>query len=129
MSLHRYGALREYTFPCRVTRVADPGHDKWLLHMSHPERLNAVDNTHSTGQITLCRLRSARCPCRYGALNVQAGTQLCDGAFQREVASGRLSSASLDDFSCIALAGVASEYLRFGYFCNSHSRTNVKLVW
>ena len=52
---------------------------------------------------------------RYGALNVQAGTQLCDGAFQREVASGRLSSSSLDDFSCIALAGVASEYLRFGY--------------
>jgi len=47
-------------------------------------------------------------------LNVQAGTQLCDGEFQREVASGRLSSASLDDFSCIALAGVASEYLRFG---------------
>ena len=63
-------------------------------------------------------------PRRYGALNVQAGTQLCDGAFQREVASGRLSSASLDDFSCIALAGVASEYLRFGYF--QLSLSNVK---
>ena len=53
-------------------------------------------------------------PRRYGALNVQAGTQLCDSAFQREVASGKLSSSSLDDFSCIALAGVATEYLRFG---------------
>ena len=52
--------------------------------------------------------------CRYGALNVQAGTQLCDSAFQQEVAGGKLSSSSLDDFSCIALAGVATEYLRFG---------------
>lgn len=50
----------------------------------------------------------------YNTLNVQAGTQLCDGAFQREVATGKLSSASLDDYSCIALAGVATEYLRFG---------------
>lgn len=56
---------------------------------------------------------SLRC-CRYNTLNVQAGTQLCDGAFQREVATGKLSSASLDDYSCIALAGVATEYLRFG---------------
>ena len=52
--------------------------------------------------------------CRYNALNVQAGTQLCDGAFQKEVATGRLSSRSLGDYSCIALAGVATEYLRFG---------------
>ena len=51
---------------------------------------------------------------RYNALNVQAGTQLCDGAFQKEVATGRLSSRSLGDYSCIALAGVATEYLRFG---------------
>ena len=45
---------------------------------------------------------------------MQAGTQLCDSAFQREVLNGKLSSSSLDDFSCIALAGVATEYLRFG---------------
>lgn len=51
---------------------------------------------------------------RYNALNVQAGTQLCDGAFQKEVATGKLSSSSLGDYSCIALAGVATEYLRFG---------------
>lgn len=54
------------------------------------------------------------CYYRYNTLNVQAGTQLCDGAFQREVATGKLSSASLDDYSCIALAGVATEYLRYG---------------
>ena len=47
-------------------------------------------------------------------LNVQAGTVFCDAAFQREVASGRLSSSSLDVYSCVALAGVATEWLRFG---------------
>ena len=51
---------------------------------------------------------------RQGALNVQAGTQFCDGAFQREVATGKLTSGSLDAFCCIALAGVASEVLAFG---------------
>lgn len=50
--------------------------------------------------------------CRFRALNVQAGTQFCDSEFQAEVNSGRLSSGSLDNFSCIALAGVATEYLR-----------------
>mmetsp|Transcript_18400 Transcript_18400/g.51576 ORF Transcript_18400/g.51576 Transcript_18400/m.51576 type:complete len:264 (-) Transcript_18400:668-1459(-) len=43
---------------------------------------------------------------RYRALNVQAGTQFCDTQFQAEVASGRLSSSSLDRFTCVALAGV-----------------------
>ena len=47
-------------------------------------------------------------------LNVQAGTTFCDGAFQKEVASGKLSSSSLDVYSCVALAGVATEWLRFG---------------
>jgi hypothetical protein len=47
-------------------------------------------------------------------LNVQAGTTFCDGAFQKEVASGRLSSGSLDTYTCVALAGVATEWLRFG---------------
>ncbi len=51
---------------------------------------------------------------REGALNVQAGTQFCDGSFQREVSTGKLSSASLDAYCCIALAGVASEVLAFG---------------
>ena len=51
---------------------------------------------------------------REGALNVQAGTQFADKAFQREVAGGKLSSASLDTFCCIALAGIASEVLAFG---------------
>ncbi|KAK9803601.1 hypothetical protein WJX72_003928 [[Myrmecia] bisecta] len=51
---------------------------------------------------------------RYNALNVQAGTQFCDSAFQAEVASGSLSSSSLDKYCCIALAGVTTEYLTFG---------------
>jgi hypothetical protein len=45
---------------------------------------------------------------------VQAGCQFCDTAFQAEVASGRLSSGSLDTYACVALAGVATEWLRFG---------------
>jgi hypothetical protein len=48
------------------------------------------------------------------SLNIQAGTTFCDAAFQKEVASGRLSSGSLDVYSCVALAGVATEWLRFG---------------
>ena len=47
-------------------------------------------------------------------LNVQAGTQFCDSRFQKEVASGQLSSSSLDAFCCVALAGVATEWLRCG---------------
>jgi hypothetical protein len=45
---------------------------------------------------------------RYGALNVQAGTLFCDSAFQREVAAGTMSSASLDQYTCVALAGVTT---------------------
>eukprot|EP00882_Tetradesmus_deserticola_P017448 GHRQ01018690.1.p1 GENE.GHRQ01018690.1~~GHRQ01018690.1.p1 ORF type:complete len:273 (+),score=138.28 GHRQ01018690.1:1053-1871(+) len=51
---------------------------------------------------------------RYRALNVQAGCQFCGGGFEGELAAGRLSSSSLDQFSCVALAGVVTEYLRFG---------------
>ena len=45
---------------------------------------------------------------------MQAGTQFCDSGFQREVASGTLSSSTLDNYCCISLAGVASEYIHFG---------------
>ncbi|GBG91775.1 hypothetical protein CBR_g53664 [Chara braunii] len=51
---------------------------------------------------------------RYQALNVQAGTTFVDFEFQEEVASGRVSSPMLDRYTCIALAGVAAEYLKFG---------------
>ena len=47
-------------------------------------------------------------------LNVQAGTTFCDAAFQKEISTGKLSSASLSTYSCVALAGVATEWLRFG---------------
>ena len=39
---------------------------------------------------------------------MQAGTLFCDSAFQREVATGTLSSTSLDRYTCVALAGVAT---------------------
>jgi len=47
-------------------------------------------------------------------LNLQAGTAFCDDDFQKEVESGKLSSTALDRFCCIALAGVAQEYLDHG---------------
>ncbi|KAK9139485.1 hypothetical protein Scep_009166 [Stephania cephalantha] len=50
-----------------------------------------------------------------GSLNVQAGTAFVDFEFLEEVNAGKLSSKMLDRFSCIALAGVATEYLLFGY--------------
>ncbi|KAL3675031.1 hypothetical protein R1sor_024979 [Riccia sorocarpa] len=51
---------------------------------------------------------------RFGALNVQAGTTFIDFEFQAEVESGKVSSGTLDKVSCIALAGVATEYLVYG---------------
>lgn len=51
---------------------------------------------------------------RHRTFNIQAGTTFCDSEFQKEIASGKLSSSSLDVYSCVALAGVATEWLRFG---------------
>ena len=65
--------------------------------------LASDETSFQTRSLTeLSRLR------RYGALNVQAGTLFCDSAFQREVQTGTLSSASLDRYTCVALAGVAT---------------------
>ncbi|XP_073132178.1 uncharacterized protein [Henckelia pumila] len=49
-----------------------------------------------------------------GSLNVQAGTAFVDFEFLEEVSRGKVSATTLDKFSCIALAGVATEFL-FGY--------------
>ncbi|BBN14570.1 hypothetical protein MPTK1_6g12720 [Marchantia polymorpha subsp. ruderalis] len=51
---------------------------------------------------------------RFGALNVQAGTTFIDFEFQEEVQGGKVSSGTLDKVSCIALAGVATEYILYG---------------
>ncbi|ACO60794.1 predicted protein, partial [Micromonas commoda] len=51
----------------------------------------------------------------YGALNVQAGCAFCDGAFQAEVAKGKITSGSLGRFSCVALAGIGMEYVAYGF--------------
>jgi hypothetical protein len=50
---------------------------------------------------------------RSRALNVQAGTRLCDVAFRKEVSSGKISSSSVDRAAAVALAGVAAEYCLF----------------
>ncbi|XP_011078010.1 uncharacterized protein LOC105161869 isoform X2 [Sesamum indicum] len=49
-----------------------------------------------------------------GSLNVQAGTAFVDFEFLEEVNKGKVSATTLNKFSCIALAGVATEYLLFG---------------
>ncbi|KAG8045152.1 hypothetical protein GUJ93_ZPchr0008g12307 [Zizania palustris] len=49
-----------------------------------------------------------------GSLNVQAGTAFVDFEFLEEVNTGKLSATMLNKFSCIALAGVATEYLLYG---------------
>ncbi|PON73994.1 stress regulated protein [Parasponia andersonii] len=49
-----------------------------------------------------------------GSLNLQAGTAFVDFEFLEEVNGGKVSATTLNRFSCIALAGVATEYLLFG---------------
>ncbi|XP_065000671.1 uncharacterized protein LOC103978984 isoform X2 [Musa acuminata AAA Group] len=49
------------------------------------------------------------------SLNVQAGTAFVDFEFIEEINTGKVSAKMLNRFSCIALAGVATEYLLFGY--------------
>ncbi|XP_057502310.1 uncharacterized protein LOC130786102 [Actinidia eriantha] len=49
-----------------------------------------------------------------GSLNVQAGTAFVDFEFLEEVNAGKVSATMLNRFSCIALAGVATEYLLYG---------------
>lgn len=50
-----------------------------------------------------------------GSLNVQAGTAFVDLEFVEEVNNGKVSATMLNRFSCIALAGVATEYVLYGY--------------
>ncbi|XP_059293740.1 uncharacterized protein LOC132046918 isoform X1 [Lycium ferocissimum] len=50
-----------------------------------------------------------------GSLNIQAGTAFVDFEFTEEVNRGKVTATMLNRFSCIALAGVATEYLLFGY--------------
>ncbi|CAL4949833.1 unnamed protein product [Urochloa decumbens] len=51
---------------------------------------------------------------KQGSLNVQAGTAFVDTEFLEEINTGKLSATMLNKFSCIALAGVATEYLLYG---------------
>ncbi|GAB2287363.1 hypothetical protein Dimus_021743 [Dionaea muscipula] len=63
-----------------------------------------------------------------GSLNVQAGTSFVDSEFLEEVNTGKVTAMemlmeidfiyyyqTLNRFSCVALAGVATEYLLYGY--------------
>ncbi|XP_045796534.1 uncharacterized protein LOC123890862 isoform X1 [Trifolium pratense] len=49
-----------------------------------------------------------------GSFNIQAGTAFVDFEFLEEVNAGKVSSTTLNKFSCIALAGVCTEYLIYG---------------
>ncbi|KAH9616995.1 hypothetical protein KSS87_021630 [Heliosperma pusillum] len=60
---------------------------------------------------TLSSLEAFR---KEGSLNVQAGTSFVDFEFLEEVKTGKLTATMLNRFSCIALAGVATEYLLYG---------------
>ena len=64
--------------------------------------------------IVQCAQRHIRVSCRGSNANIQAGTQFCDKSFQEEMAKGSISSVSLDKYTCVALSGVAAEYLTFG---------------
>lgn len=50
-----------------------------------------------------------------GSLNVQAGTAFVDFEFVEEIGTGKVSAKMVNKFSCIALAGVATEYLMYGH--------------
>ena len=45
---------------------------------------------------------------------IQGGTTFCDSEFQEAVKRGSFPSSMLDIYSCVALAGVATEWMRFG---------------
>eukprot|EP00892_Ulva_mutabilis_P006965 jgi/Ulvmu1/4640/UM002_0371.1 len=51
---------------------------------------------------------------KYRTLNVQAGCRFADEEFNQEVQSGKVKASSLNKFSCVALAGVCSEYIKYG---------------
>lgn len=57
---------------------------------------------------------SAAAALREGVSATQAGCRFADNDFKEEVQRGSLSSASLDAFACIALAGVCAEYIDYG---------------
>ncbi|CAO2836801.1 unnamed protein product [Amaranthus hypochondriacus] len=61
---------------------------------------------------TLSSLEALR---KEGSLNVQAGTSFIDYEFLEEINNGKVTATMLNRFSCIALAGVATEYLLYGY--------------
>ncbi|XP_008246543.1 PREDICTED: uncharacterized protein LOC103344701 [Prunus mume] len=50
-----------------------------------------------------------------GSINVQAGTAFVDFEFAEEVNAGKVSATTLNRFACVALAGVAAEYILYGY--------------
>lgn len=48
-----------------------------------------------------------------GSLNVQAGTAFVDIELQEEVNAGKVTATMVNKFTCVALAGVATEYLLY----------------
>lgn len=51
---------------------------------------------------------------KYNSMSVQAGTTFLDQAIQMEMQSGQISGKTLDNFVCVALGGIAAEYVTYG---------------
>ncbi|CAM8926036.1 unnamed protein product [Rhodiola kirilowii] len=86
--------------------------------------LDTIGHTHEAGhflvaylmgilpkQYTLSSLEAFQ---KEGSLNVQAGTAFVDVELVEEVNAGKVTATMLNKFSCVALAGVATEYLLYG---------------
>lgn len=41
--------------------------------------------------------------------------RFADSKFNDEIRTGKVKSSSLECFTCVALAGISAEYLKFGY--------------
>ena len=41
--------------------------------------------------------------------------RFADSKFNNEIQTGKVKASSLESFTCVALAGISAEYLKFGY--------------
>jgi hypothetical protein len=91
------------------------------LSSSYAQRVVRHESGHFLIAYLLGVLPVSYCISAWNALRssgraAQAGVQFCESAgLAAEMNSGKLSSASLDRYACIALAGVCAEYNKFGH--------------
>ncbi|KAK6911487.1 hypothetical protein RJ641_023580 [Dillenia turbinata] len=103
----------------RALSLCDCNFDKFT------ESINIIFVQHEAGHFLIAylmgilprgyTLSSLEALTKVGSLNVQAGTAFVDFEFLEEVNAGKVTATMLNRFSCVALAGVATEYLLYGY--------------